>query len=108
MDDSHAAEGLARIGREIQAEKAAALARIAGTLEDLIAQLGRVGREAMEADRAQDRQQARALHSELREKALRYRWYLEVQREAVGFTRHDALDQMYPVPPPLTRGPSPR
>jgi hypothetical protein len=108
MDDSRAAEGLARIGREIQAEKAAALARIAGTLEDLIAQLGRVGREAIEADRPQDREQARALHSELREKVLRYRWYLEVQREAVGFTRHDALDHMYPVPPPLTRDPSPR
>lgn len=108
MDEARSAEGLARIGREIQAEKAAALARIAGTLEDLIAQLGRLGCEAVEADRTRDREQARALHSELREKALRYRWYLEVQREAVGFTRHDALDRMYPVPPPLTRDPQRR
>jgi hypothetical protein len=91
MDESRAAEGLSRIQREIAAEKAAALARIAGTLEDLIAQLGR------ETDGAR--------HEALRERALRYRWYLEVQREAVGLTRHDALDQMYPIPPPLTARP---
>jgi hypothetical protein len=62
MDESRAAEGLSRIHREIEGEKAAALARIAGTLEDLLAQLGR------ETDGAR--------HQTLRERARLYRWYL--------------------------------
>jgi hypothetical protein len=41
-------------------------------------------------------------HAELRERARRYRWYLEVQRESVGLTRHEALDELYPIPGPLT------
>jgi hypothetical protein len=97
MDEARAREGLSRIQQEINGEKAAALARIAGTLEALLDELRRIEREA-------DALPARALerHRELREKALRYRWYLEVQREAVGLTRHDALDELYPVPAPLT------
>ena len=35
---------------------------------------------------------------ELRARALKYRWYLEVQREALGFLRHDGLDEFYKVP----------
>ena len=99
MDEARAAEGLSRIQDEINAEKAAALSRIAGTLEALLAELRRI---AAEAAASQERERAVARHREVREQALRYRWYLEVQREAIGLTRHEALDEMYPVPEPLT------
>jgi hypothetical protein len=85
-----------RIQCEIASEKAAALSRIAGTLEALIAELHRIA-EAIDPGGEEDARR----HREVRERALRYRWYLEVQREAVGVTRHDDLDLIYPIPAPL-------
>jgi hypothetical protein len=35
----------------------------------------------------------------LRREALRYRWYLEVQRESVGLRHHHCLDEFYRIPP---------
>ena len=101
MGEARAAEGLARIQQEINSEKAAALSRIAGTLEALLAELQRIASDAAAAP-ARERARALARHREVRERALRYRWYLEVQRESVGLTRHEALDEMYPMPEPLT------
>ncbi len=34
-----------------------------------------------------------------REQALRYRHYLIIQREAVGFRKHPDFDRLYPIPP---------
>jgi hypothetical protein len=42
-----------------------------------------------------------AEHAETRLRAAKYRWYLEVQREAVGLRRQDVLDEMHRIPPPL-------
>jgi hypothetical protein len=81
---------------EIAAEKVAALSRIAGTLEALIAELHRIAGTLGSGNDAARR------HQEVRRQALRYRWYLEVQREAIGITRHDDLDRIYPIPPSLT------
>jgi hypothetical protein len=100
MDEARAAESLSRIQDEINAEKAAALSRIAGTLEGLLAELRRIAAEAASAA-SRERERSVARHQEVREQALRYRWYLEVQREAIGLTGHEALDALYPVPPPL-------
>ncbi|MBI5166669.1 MAG: hypothetical protein HY998_02850 [candidate division NC10 bacterium] len=36
----------------------------------------------------------------LREQALRYRHYLIIQREALGFGKHPDFDRLYPIPPP--------
>lgn len=33
--------------------------------------------------------------------SLVYRWYLEVQREALGLRRHHVLDELYPIPEPI-------
>jgi hypothetical protein len=30
---------------------------------------------------------------------MKYRWYLEVQREAIGLRQHQHLDEFYPIPP---------
>jgi len=99
----HAAEGFGRLEKELQAERAAALVRIAGTLEDAVLALARLVPPPPGDRRAAALYRAR--HHELRERALRYRWYLQVQRESVGITRHEGLDELYPIPPALTPDP---
>jgi hypothetical protein len=93
-------DGLARTEAEIVAEKAAALRRIAGTLEDLLADLEHraVSLASLEG---LERVRGVAAYNEVLQRAKLYRWYLEVQWEAVGLRRHDRLDELYPVPSPL-------
>jgi len=99
----HSAEGFSRLEKELVAERASALARIAATLEDLLQALARL--EPPPAHDPAAVAEHRRHHAALREKALRYRWYLEVQRESVGITRHEGLDALYPIPPLLTPEP---
>lgn len=94
------AEGLARTEAEIRAEKAAALARIAGTLEGILSELQR-RRDAFDRLPSGERAGAAEAHATLREQARLYRWYLVVQREALGLFRHDDVDRHYPLPDPL-------
>jgi hypothetical protein len=86
--------------RELNAERAAALLRISRTLESLIAQL-HASRERMPHLRGDERRRAERAYAALRQEALRYRWYLEVQREALGLRHHHRLDEFYQVPGPL-------
>ena len=72
--------------KELNEERLAALTRISGTLEALIAQL----REERDPDK----------HEDLRRRAHKYRWYLEVQREALGIRHHRMLDELYEIPSP--------
>ena len=37
----------------------------------------------------------------LRRSAVKYRWYLEVQREALGLRGDHRLDEFYRIPAPL-------
>jgi hypothetical protein len=83
---------------ELHADRAAALGRIGGTLQNLI--------ETLQALRAQlrrlpgdEREGAIARYETLHERARLYRWYLEVQRESLGLTRHDLIDAAYKLPP---------
>jgi hypothetical protein len=95
------AESLARTEAELQSEKAAALARIAGTLEGLLAELQR---RREDFDRLPEDEQARATeaYDAAREQARLYRWYFVVQREVLGLFHHDDVDRYYPVPEPLS------
>jgi len=70
--------------KELNEERLAALTRISRTLESLIAQL------QSEPDPHK--------RAELRHSAARYRWYLEVQREALGMRDHRLLDEFYRIP----------
>jgi hypothetical protein len=98
-----AAEGLARTESELRAEKAAALARIAGTLDGLLADLRRRREEFARLPRDERRPAAEA-YAALRAQAHLYRWYLVVQREALGLFRHDEVDRHYALPDPLPPG----
>ena len=90
--DSHAS-----IERELNEERVAALRRISGTLESLIEQL-HASRERMQHLRGPERRREVDAYRELRRHAVRYRWYLEVQREAMGLRHHHNLDELYPIP----------
>jgi len=95
-----AAEGLARVEAELRAEKAAALGRIAGVLEGILAEL-RQRREDFGRLPHDERPPAAEAFDALRERARLYRWYLVVQREALGLFRHEDVDRHYPSPAPL-------
>lgn len=95
IEDAHS-----RIGQELIRERAAALHRIGERLGELSAELARRRVAALGLEgRARDR--AREAYDTLRGEARLYRWYLEVQREAVGVRGHRALDEIYPIPEPL-------
>ena len=86
-----------RILRELSEERVAALVRISRTLESLIDQLHEQ-RERVARAADYDRARERAAYHELRQVAIRYRWYLEVQREAMGLRYHHRLDEFYQIP----------
>lgn len=84
--------------KELQEERAAALARISRRLERLIAQLDAT-REQIAHARGEDRDRDVAEYRQLHKEAVKYRWYLEVQREAIGLRNHQRLDEFYRIPP---------
>jgi hypothetical protein len=90
--------------KELQEERAAALARISRRLERLLEQCEatreRIARGSGKDHRSEE-QRARdiAAYRDLREQAVKYRWYLEVQREAIGLRNHQGLDEFYRIPP---------
>lgn len=100
MGRSDTAERQGRIELELMEERAAALRRISETLESLIEQLQvlrtRIG-DVHWATRSPEVTEYR----ELRRRAVKYRWYLEVQREALGLHPDHRLDEFYRVPDPL-------
>lgn len=87
--------------RQLNEERVAALTRISRTLESILEQLQAI-RVRIER-RPDDVSSADAQDYErLRARAKQYRWYLEVQREALGLRHHGFLDRFYAVPGPLT------
>jgi hypothetical protein len=88
------------IERELNQERAAVLLRISSTLDSLIAQL-HAARTRVERLRGADREREVAAYRQLRQEAVRYRWYLEVQREALGLRQHHNLDEFYEIPASL-------
>ncbi len=90
--------------KELQEERAAALARISRRLERLLEQCEATREQIARGggkDHRSDEQRARdiATYRHLREQAVKYRWYLEVQREAIGLRNHQGLDEFYSIPP---------
>lgn len=85
-------------------DRAAALGRIGGILQSLLDTLHAIRTQLPSVAEA-ERPAAQARYAGLLEKARTYRWYLEVQRESVGLTRHDTIDELYPLPPPLDAQP---
>ncbi len=79
-------------------DRAATLGRIGGTLQSLLDTLNAI-RLQLPTISETERPTVMARYGALLERARTWRWYLEVQREAVGLTRHDLIDELYPLPP---------
>lgn len=90
-------QGHEQLLRQLHEERAAALQRISRVLESLIGQLNASRDRARHAS-GPEQERERTAWRALRAQALKYRWYLEVQREALGMRRHDVLDEFYKVP----------
>ncbi|HXB53656.1 MAG TPA: hypothetical protein VN461_02670 [Vicinamibacteria bacterium] len=95
-----ATDAFAQVEEELLRERAAALKRIAETLEELLSGLGALRALLDRLSGPERAAQARAYRA-LGEQARLYRWYLEVQREALGLRGHDVLDEIYPRPAPI-------
>jgi hypothetical protein len=88
----------AQLLKQLQEERAAALARISRRLEALIAQL-QATREQIAREEGEQRTRDVAAYRQLHREAVKYRWYLEVQREAIGLRQHQQIDEFYRLPP---------
>ena len=90
----------AGLPHEILRERAAVLARIAGVLEGLLAELEWL-RESFATAAVEERGELARAHATVRSMAQRYRWFLVVQREANGLHDQGEVERLYPLPPPL-------
>jgi len=98
--NSRSFEQYDRLIRDLNEERAAALRRIAGTLQGLIDELHSLA-DLIAQLSPEDRPAGVERYRALRRQAIRYRWYLEVQREALGLRQHRVLDEFYAIPEPL-------
>ncbi len=100
---------------EIQQEKAETLGRAGERLERALQELETFHRDLMDlacstpasvlanSERVPaEMGEKLAQYARLCEEAKQLRHCLIIQREAVGLWRHDDVDRLYPVPPPLT------
>src|SRR5687768_1150747 len=83
--------------RELNEERVAALTRISRTLEGLIADLHE-RRQRIRALQGPERAGEIDQYREVRARATTYRWYLDVQREALGLRPHRSVEEFYQVP----------
>jgi hypothetical protein len=91
-------QGLA-IEVELRKEKAGALRRVGTLLESLLTELGELQRQ-LGTVTGDARARVLARHRELRAQAEKQQWYLIVQREAMGLTKHHDVYEQYKIPPP--------
>jgi hypothetical protein len=82
--------------REIRSEKAGALSRVAEGLEKALAELARAEAALAAAGRARSILLAR--RQECVSEAAERLWYLVIQRESVGITRHETVYDVFRVP----------
>lgn len=95
---SKSPDGKLAIEVEIQSEKASALRRVASRLETLLGELAQTERELYRLS-GPARERCVARHRELRAEAEKQRWYLIVQREAMGLRHHGDIYELYKLPP---------
>lgn len=94
--------GALAIEVELRQERAAALKRVGHKLEAMIDELQALRQRALAAPTGQ-RDELSAAYAKLRAETETQRWYMVVQREAMGLYHHGDLDDLYPIPPALPR-----
>jgi hypothetical protein len=89
-----------RLLAELNEERLAALTRISKTLETQIDQLHNLRQRILQRPAPAPARDLNA-YRDLRASARKYRWYLEVQREALGIRHHRVLDEFFAIPEAL-------
>ena len=88
----------AALEAELNKERASGLGRTARQLEELLASCSTL-RAELEHAKGDHRRVLLEEYDAVRRRAEEVRWYLMVQREAIGARRHDDVDALYPRPP---------
>ncbi len=93
------APDLASVQREIVEEVAYTMGRSARRLEEALGRLDELG-QALDAlcEGSPGREQALLEYEEQRRYTIERIHFLKIQREALGFLKHDEVDRHYPVP----------
>jgi hypothetical protein len=89
------------VEHEIAGEKAFSLGRTGGELEELLAELARLGEQAARASTPEERAPIVATFNLRRRRADDLYYALMLQREAMGVRHHEALAALFPIPPKL-------
>lgn len=95
-------QALGQIQQEVKKEQASSLGRVAARLEAFLAELVEV-EKVLGGLTGPARAPLLHQHAVLRQEAQTFRWYLQVQREALGIHRgQDNLSETYPIPRAIT------
>ena len=89
--------------KEILQEMAAALGRAEDKVNLALLELELIGREIdrlLASGPGEAVNERIAAYNRQRERARRFLWELTIHREALGLTRHQILEEFYPIPPP--------
>ena len=98
------ARSLDATNRDLQAERANALGRASDRLEAALAELARA-EAALAASPGEGRRLAR---QEALAEAAELLWFLVIQREALGLSRHDVVYEVFRVPAVVRAAMGPR
>jgi hypothetical protein len=90
---------VARVERELVAEKAAALGRAGERLEEALAEVARVAAALDTTGDPAARERLYAAYEGAWRRAAGARLALVIQREAVGLRHHHLVEQQFPAPP---------
>ena len=86
---------------ELNKEKAAGLGRTARKLEALLDRCSSL-KALLGSATGHQRELLVTEYQDCRKESETQRWYLYVQREALGLRRHDDVDAIYPRPPVIS------
>lgn len=87
------------LNAEFREESTSALGRIGRKLEAAIAEATALGEKLDTLAPGPERAATFARYELARQESETFRYYLEVQREAMGLRQHGMLDAVYPLPP---------
>ncbi len=91
----------AAMSHELNRERAEGLGRTGRRIEDAIAACAMIREQLAMCPPGYRRAGLLSEYAEHRKIAIEQRWYLEVQREAMGLRRQTDLDTFFPIPPPI-------
>ena len=84
---------------EMRLERTSALARLGDRLQKAIDETRALAERLRGEPPGELRERLLQQHREARQRVERDRFYLIVQREALGMTEHAVVDEIYPLPP---------